>query len=349
MQSFTWHRLEAASTLYRYQPHLGAVSAPAGHVPVLLVHPLPPETGSALAAMFYADGLTELYTHQVRGVDDAAADELARVVEVLLAAHPGQVRVVLVGCAAGGTLARRYLLQGGFSRTAYLFTLGSAHRYSPLICLRDSVVEPYAVPVDLPELCGTSFDGTVIVNLYSETMRQDPDEPGFGMLLPEAINVGVPLPQEALCRHAATYRVLRQHLAGQYWLVAVRLQGLTMRGPASDDRTGPFCFEVNGQRVPFDGVFSVPVDEPFAFDPAMTPLGTLTFPLTQWGRAADIDFRLKDLAPRRGPRRKLLTSLHVALGPDTVSEHVLQDSQGSEIRIQVRCDRPPSLIEAEPT
>lgn len=335
--------------LYRYQRHFAATPPDTAQSPVLLVHPLPPETGSALAQHFLADGLTELYTFQVAAVDDTHAAALRDAIDWLLETHyPGQEQVVLIGCVTGGALARRYVLQGGHRRAAYLFLIGTAHEYSPLAGLPTTVFTPYQDRVDVPVCAGTAcFDQTVIVNLYSETMLRDPDAPGYGVHLPEAINVGVPLQPEALCRHLASYRVLRHHLRGQYWRVSVRLQALTMRAAAADGTIAPFCFEVNGQRAPFDGAFTVQVGTPYTFDPASTPLGTLTVPLTQSGRAADIAFRLKDLGTQRAHRRKLLTSLHIALGPDRISEHVLQDSRGSEIHIQVRCDQPPAFLPNE--
>jgi hypothetical protein len=81
----------------------------------------------------------------------------------------------------------------------------------------------------------------------------------------------------------------------------------------------------------------------FELNPEHALLGTLTFPMMAVGRAVDIDFRLKDLSSRGGQRRKLLTSLHTPLRAGLISEHVLQDSLGSELGIQVRCDRPRTL------
>jgi hypothetical protein len=250
---------------------------------------------------------------------------------------------MLVGCGSGGLLARRYIMLGGYDRVAYAFMLGSTHRHSQLAYLRDTIFEPRSedkddsLPVAAPDL-----DRTVLVNIYSDL------DPAFdGVHLPDAVNVTLPLSQAGLCRDRQTYATMRQYLVGAQWLVTVRLRSLHMRAFAGSDDlyTGPFCFEVNGQRAPFDGHLRAPVEQLFEFDAARTLLSTLTFPLAGTGRAINLDFRLKDLSPRGGPRRMLVASLHTPLRDDLTTEHFLQASLGSEVHIQVCCKRPKAVID----
>ncbi len=317
-------------------------------MPVLFLQPPPLEAGSSLAGMYLEDGFTAIYAYPVQGTDTEAALGLADAVEWLMTTqHPQWQRLVMVGCVTGGVLGRRYLMLSGYERVAYLFTVGSSHRYSPLAYLRGTIFEPRDGSDEPPPVAAPALDDTVMLNIYSEGLGAGAAQAEHGVHLPEAINVGLPLGPEALCRDVLTYRAMRRHLQGQFWLVTVRLKSLVMQGAQEQERTGPFCFEVNGWRAPFDGAFRVPVGVLYEFDPARTLLGTVTFPLTEMGRAVDIDFRLKDLSPVSGRRRKLSTSLHTPLRDDLVSEHVLQDSLGSEVGIQVCCQRPRSVLEAD--
>jgi len=341
-----WRRLDDAQAFYRYQPYMGESEIGTASPPVVFLNPLPVETNNPLAELFWADGFLALYSYATPTDDDETARRLGQDINQLLATqHPAEERVILVGCAGGGLLGRRYVMLGGSLRVAYLFTLGSAHNFSQLAYLGESIFEPYEVVERVRALAPSNLDHTVQVNIYSELLAASPEAMGQGVHLPDAVNVALPIGHEALCRDELTYRVMHQYLLGEQWLVTVRLQSLNMHGDGEDASTGPFCFEVNGLRAPFDGAFRVPLDRRFTFEPARTLLGTLTFPLTAAGRAVDIDFRLKDLSPQRGQRRKLLTSLHTPLRAGVLSEHLLQDSLGSEVGIQVRCDRPQPILE----
>ena len=325
------------------EPEIGPAS-----LPVIFLNPLPVETNNPLAEMFRTDGFLALYAYATPTDDDELARRLGQAIEWLLKSqHPAEVQVILVGCASGGLLGRRYVMLGGSVRVAYLFTLGSAHSFSQLAYLRESIFEAYEGGDGVLALAPSNLDHTVQVNIYSELLAASPEAMGQGVHLPDAVNVPLPIGPEALCRDDLAYQMMRHYLLGQQWLVTVRLQSLNMHGADEDTFTGSFCFEVNGWRAPFDGAFRVPIDRRFTFEPARTLLGTLTFPLTAAGRAVDIDFRLKDLSPQRGQRRKLLTSLHTPLRAGLLSEHLLQDSLGSEVGIQVRCDRPQPLLEAQ--
>jgi hypothetical protein len=345
VHSFYWKQLPDQPALHRYEQHLSGPQINPEATPVLFLQPLPPETGNPLAELFREDGFTAIYAYTVTHTNTEAALALGETIDWLLAQHPnGEQRVVMVGCASGGLLGRRYLMLGGTQHVAYLFTLGSAHNYSQLAYLRGTIFEGRA-GADEPPPVAAPMDHTVLVNIYSELKRRTPGEV---VHLPDAVNVALPLGEEALCRDRLTYEEIRRYMQGALWLVTVRLQKLIMRGGAmADDLTGPFCFEINGWRAPFDGVFRVPVDSPFEFDPTRTRLGTLTFPLTASGYAVDIDFRLKDLTSRLETRRKLLTSLHTPLRAGLMSEHVLQDSLGSEVCIQVRCDQPKPVLDSD--
>jgi hypothetical protein len=349
VQSYFWKRLAADQDFYRYQQHLGDSPANPGAVPVIFLQPLPPELATAMAEMFWADGFNDIYVYMVKAIDNEAALILGEAIEWLMHAyHPEQQRIVLVGSFTGGLLARRYVAFGGYERVAYLFTLGSQHHYSQLAYLRGSIFESREGAEEPPPVAAPALDDTVQVNIYSELAVASSERVNQFIHLPDAVNISLPLGEEALCRDRLTYQAMRGYLQGSLWLITVRLKSLEMRGGVeANTRTGPFCFEVNGWRAPFDGVLRVPLEKRYEFDPARTLLGTLMFPLTAAGRAVDIDFRLKDLSPRTQQRRKLLTSLHTPLHQDLVSEHVLQDSLGSEVGIQVRCDRPRPVLEAE--
>lgn len=316
-------------------------------MPVVFLQPLPLETGTALADMFWADGLTAIYALNIRDTGVRAAEAVGDTIAWLLRKyHPNHDRVILVGCADGGALGYRYVIQGGYQRTAFLFMGGSHPAHSQLAALPAEIFErnaalPQAEPAAVP-LPGQ----TVVVNLYSNQAGTGYRPEQVFTAMPDAVNMALPMEEEAVCRDALTYRAIRQYLSGQLILVTVGLQNLMMRGAVgANGHTGPFCFEVNGQRVPFDGVFRVALEAAHTFDPALTLLGTLAFPITDAGYAVNIDFRLKDLAPAVGQRRKLLTSLHTPLRDGLVSEHTLQDSLGSVVGIQVRCERPLPVLE----
>lgn len=348
MHAYHWKRLDTRQALYRYEPYWqGGASDPA-LMPVVFLQPLPPETVTPMAEMFRADGLSALYTCVVRETDAAAVKALDDTLAWLLrTCHPRRKQAIVVGCAGGGVLAYRYVMQGGYPRVAYLFTIGSQHRNTQLSALGDALFELRATRTG-PLTAAAPVPGqTVIANLYSARMASRLGPENRLAHLPDAVNEALPLEEEALCRDKTTYDLIRQYLAGERVLVHVCLQSLEMRGqPYEDKRTGPFCFEVNGHRAPFDGALRVPLETAFAFDPARTLLGTLVFLRSASGRAVNIDFRLKDLSSLPGgQRRKLLTSLHTPLRAGLVSEHTLQDSLGSVVGIQVRCERPQPVLE----
>ncbi len=343
MDSLHWRRLDPGQAFYSYQPQFGDEGGAAARPPVIFLQPQPLERGSALADLFREDGFADIYAYAVHETGDRAAQALGQGVDWLLAErHANHQRVILVGCGSGGLLGRRYVLRGGCARVAFLFTLGSAHRLSLLSYLSDSVFESQ-IDGEEPLVTAPHLGDTVMVNIYSDLAAAGPAGGGPGVHLPDAVNLALPVSGEALCRDRTAYEHMRSYLSGDLWLVTVRLRSLLMQGEAEDGYTGPFCFEVNGWRAPLNGVFRVPLERRFELNPEHALLGTLTFPMTAVGRAVDIDFRLKDLSSRGGQRRKLLTSLHTPLRAGLISEHVLQDSLGSELGIQVRCDRPRTL------
>ncbi len=306
---------------------------------------------SALADQFREDGLAAVYTCTLNGNNDEAAHSLDEAVEWLLnACHPRQTQVVLVGCAGGGLLARRYVVLGGSRRAAWLFTVGSTHTFSLLSFLDPGVFERQYPETSLPDVESPVVDQTTLVNIYSGLISSR-----RLVQLPDAVNLSLPVEEEVICRAPHTYQVMRRCLRGDFWMVTVRLKRLEMRGaPDAEGRSGPFCFEVNGWRTPFDGVFRAPLQRAFDLDPARALLATVPFPKTNAGRAVDVTFRLKDLTPAASDpgnpqppeRRKLVASLHTPLRADQVAEYALQDSLGSEIVIQIRCDSPRSFLEA---
>ena len=126
---FYWRRLDGHQAIYRYQSQIGRVPPDLSSIPILFLLSPPPDMGNPLAGMFRADGFTEIYAYPVTDVSNEAALELADSVEQLMAMyHPHQARLILVGCARGGMLGRRYVMLGGYERVAFLFTMGSSHR-----------------------------------------------------------------------------------------------------------------------------------------------------------------------------------------------------------------------------
>ncbi|MBN2471306.1 MAG: hypothetical protein JXN59_11320 [Anaerolineae bacterium] len=349
MHSYHWKRLGERQTLYRYEPYWQGGAPDPAVMPVLFLQPLPPETITPLAEMFREDGLVALYTCVIRDTDSVTAKTLENTLAWLLRTyHPRHKQVIVVGCAGGGVLGYRFVMQGGYARVAFLFTVGSQHRHTQLSALGEAFFEGRMTRTG-PLTGAAPIPGqTIIANLCSARMASRLGPENRLVHLPEAVNEILPLEEEALCRDSATYEIMRKYLAGDRLLVHVCLETLQMRGqPIDGERTGPFCFEVNGHRAPFDGVLRVPLEIAYTFDPARTLLGTLAFPYSASGRSVNIDFRLKDLSSQSdGQRRKLLASLHAPLRAGGVSEHMLQDSLGSTVGIQVRCERPQSVLEA---
>lgn len=132
-------------------------------------------------------------------------------------------------------------------------------------------------------------------------------------------------------------------LRGERYRVQLHLDSLTMKAADMDGRVGPFYFEVEGSRSPFDGVFQAVVDHQYQFDDHNTPLFTLAYPTSQ--TSCSLVFRLKDKSRSRPVRRRLFARILVALDEQKMVIHEMQDSEGSKIVLRICCERMPPLVE----
>lgn len=345
----SWEHVETDCSLLSYQSVMNVVSGNAERMPVIFVHAAaPPELCTPLAAHFAADGFTHIYLCNKVGDAEDVVDMIARAVDWLLHTKAPQFeRVVLVGMGESSANARLYMLQGGHEHVAFCFLLGGTHEYTLFSMLEDSFYDPYKERVPESIKVMPRLHHTMMVHIIAGLAGGNgyDREPRY---LPEAVNVSLALDEDGLLQGGSTYEVIRQCLLGRVWLVTIRLRRLLMRRSEAKQAqhvSGAFCFQINGHPTPFDGVFQVPVDASFDFDPDRVLLGTLARPLGAGGPALDIDFRLKDLSPRDGRRRQLITSLHTPLRDGLVAEHVLIDGFGSALGIEVRCEQPIAAIE----
>jgi hypothetical protein len=105
---------------------------------------------------------------------------------------------------------------------------------------------------------------------------------------------------------------------------------------------GPFYFEVNGMRSPYEGIFQAVADHYYDFGDNTIPLATLAHPIDQ--SLVSTVFRLKDGSRTRAVRRRLFAKLLDSLGNDQLIIHEMQDSEGSKITLRIRTQRVPALL-----
>jgi hypothetical protein len=161
--------------------------------------------------------------------------------------------------------------------------------------------------------------------------------------LPEAINVGMNLHPNAVMQSPDVYNTLRAYLRGRVWQIQLQLSSLQMRLGAPGAPMGQFIFEVNGQRVPPDGVFAPPDQTMYDFE-YFTPLGAVALAAKPGVQAANIAFRLREVGRAVHKRRALVTKLHIPLIDGAATDHNMQDNFGSVIKLRVHCNRAPQVI-----
>lgn len=336
-----WIKIEDDLSLFRYS------SRPTRRVsvPILLLHgPMTSHrTWDTLATYLSVNGLDTIYATDI---DEGALQKenlsfLNDVVEWLLEQH--QQQLVLIGHSTGGVLARRYLHRGNHSsEIIYLFSLASPHQqtyFSHIVYVPSEEPIPATSYVRTPDIPQKTF----MINIFGSKIRADFDGTIRGVYLPEAVNYSVNVGHSEIKHHGSVMAEILACLRGERYRVQLHLDSLTMKTADVDGRVGPFYFEVEGSRSPFDGVFQAVVDHHYQFDDNNTPLFTLAYPTTQ--TACSLVFRLKDKSRVRPVRRRLFTRILVALDEQKTVIHEMQDSEGSKIALRICCERMPALVE----
>ena len=256
--------------------------------------------------------------------------------------------MVLIGHSTGGVLARRYLLKlEGTNPILYLFTLGSPHtrtHFSYQVFVPSEDLTPKngtsaaTRVVRTPEVPRETF----VVNIFGNAVGPGFDGTVRGVILPEAVNIVLPLGHAELKYDDRVMNEIAAFLRGERYRMQLFLMSLHMQTQDDDGMVGPFYFEINGMRSPFDGIFQAEVNHFYAFDENSTPLATLAYPMEQ--RLVSTVFRLKDLSRTRPVRRRLFAKLLDSLSDDELSVHELQDNEGSKIALRVHSQIMPALL-----
>jgi hypothetical protein len=277
-----------------------------------------------------------------------AIAQLREVVDWIIGQYQAGTRMVLIGHSTGGVLARRYLLKtDGANPILYLFSLGSPHTrthfsYQVFVPSEDLTQENGALAsmrmVRTPEVPRETF----VVNIFGNAVGPDFDGTVHGVLLPEAVNVTLPLTHSELKNDDRVMQEIAACLRGERYRMQLFLESLHMHTQDGDGMVGPFYFEINGMRSPFDGIFKAEVDHLYTFDENSTPLATLAYPMEQ--RLVSTVFRLKDSSRARPVRRRLFAKLLDSLSDDELSVHELQDNEGSRIALRVHSQQMPALL-----
>lgn len=314
------------------------------------------EAWTTLAGRFAGDGFRYLYGRVLAG-DDAPPAALAQAVDdvlaevgapwLILAAHGEACAHSLhyIESEGGYEKARLFIgLDGRYPVNALSYLEGSLlHRFDEDHPSRTAATLPAAAPPAPPRSMAL-VNQFVAINLYGQAHTSIFQEGTRPVLpLPEAINVGLHLHPSQIMQSPAVFEHLRGYLRNGFWVVQLHLSSFRMRKAAPDAPVGWFYFEVDGQRVPPDGAFAPPDQSTYTFE-HFTPLGTVAIPLTK--AAADINFRLREVGRAAGKRR-MFTTLHAPLAHGKVSDHVMQDSFGSEIRLRVHCIRAPQVMRTD--
>jgi hypothetical protein len=298
-------------------------------------------TWDMMATFLHANGFCDLYAVDMPNVqvDDPTLAYIGRTLERIVQDYPVETPLALMGHSTGGVLARRYLYQNQLPNPIlYVFTLASPHQqtyFSHKVFVPPEAEINYVQTPDIPR-------NTYIINVFGDKLGNNFDGSVRGVYLPEAVNLTFPIGHSELKRHRDVMAAILSFLKGQHFHIQLFLESLLMRGTDGDHRSGAFYFEVDGMRTPFDGVFQAVSDQYYFFDESSTPLSTLAFPITE--RSRNLVFRLKDRSRNRVVRRRLFGHIRVALSDQSDVRHLMQDSEGSEIVVRIRCQQMPSLM-----
>ena len=347
-----WVKFNLDLSLFRYGQ--GEHLRPATHSPVLMLHgPMTSHrTWDMMANTFWNNGFADLYAVDLADnmmSGSQAIEHLSNVVSSILEAYPSKTKMVLIGHSTGGVLARRFLFKSPFAdRVLYLFSLASPHHrtnftHTVYVPPEDDVNITKPTPsgvkvVKMPHIPQDTF----VVNFFGNAVGPDFDGTVRGVYLPEAVNMVLPLNHNSFKHHDTVISEMMACMRGERYRVQVYLQSMYMRHEDQDGLVGPFCFEINGLRSPYDGIFQAEVDHAYYFDEQNTPLAALAF--SQGQALAGLIFRLKDLSRGKNVRRRLFAKLLVSLGTDVTAVHEMQDNEGSKIILRVHAQRMPQLV-----
>lgn len=344
-----WHNVDETLALFRYNTEFEGTGAA---VPVLMLHgPMTSHrTWDTLATYLCANGMDNIYAVDI---DDAymtgalqkdAIYFIGEVVRWLVEHHPEEKQLVFIGHSTGGVLARRYLHRGEYNdRIAYLFSLASPHQqtyFSHIVYVppEDEATDgsmSYVRTADIPPK-------TFLVNIFGSKLGAGFDGTIRGVYLPEAVNYVANTGHSEIKYNNDVLTEILACLRGKRLRLQLYLDSLSMKVADLDGRAGPFYFEIDGKRSPFDGVFQAVVDHQYQFDESNTPLFTLAYPIDQ--TSCTLVFRLKDRSRTRTVRRRLFAKILVALQDGQTVLHEMQDSEGSSVTLRLRCQQMPALI-----
>ncbi|HLA45072.1 MAG TPA: alpha/beta fold hydrolase, partial [Aggregatilineales bacterium] len=261
-----WESINTDLSLYRY---LGDPNR-AKNVccPVLMLHgPMTSHRTWDVMGSFLAEvGIHDIYAADITDVQMGASlrgatDFLRQAVDWILGQYTPDVRLMLIGHSTGGVLARRYLLKTpDVSRISYVFTLGSPHprthfSYTVYVPPEEDIREtPHFLPgsslVQTPDIPQDTF----IINILGNAAGPYFDGTINGVFLPEAVNLVMPLQHAQLKYDDRVKSEILSCLKGERFRMQIFLESLYMRTPDQDGIVGPFYFEVNGMRTPYDGI-----------------------------------------------------------------------------------------------
>ena len=349
-----WDNVQADFSIFQYR-HVTQRPV-ATQIPVLLLHgPMTSHrTWDTLGSFLSNQGFSHVYAPDIDLVQMGASlrpalAQLREVIAWILAQHDPGTRMVMIGHSTGGVLARRYLLKlEGENPILYLFSLGSPHTRthfsyqvfvpSEELASQNGSLEPRVVRT--PEVPRETF----VVNIFGNAVGPDFDGTVHGVILPEAVNITLPLSHVELKHDDRVMDEILACVRGERYRMQLFLKSLHMHTPDEDGMVGPFYFEINGMRSPFDGIFQAEAEHLYTFDDNSTPLATLAYPMEQ--RLVSTVFRLKDLSRVRPVRRRLFAKLLDSLSDDELSVHELQDNEGSKIALRVHSQQMPALIKS---
>jgi len=348
-----WKNIHADLSLYRYEREDSRQVL--SQAPVLMLHgPMTSHrTWDTMGDFLWQQGMSELYAVDIPDVQlgmslRSATEHLRLVIEWILAQHPN-AQLSLIGHSTGGVLARRYLRKTkDTSHICYLFSLASPHtrtRFSYKIYVppEEDAQETRQSTIGSNLLEPSEFSPTTfIINIFGNAVGPYFDGTVHGILLPEAVNMVLPLRHAQLKQDPTVFDEVLACLRGERYRMQLYLQSMFMRTPDEDGMVGPFYFEVNGMRSPFDGIFKAEADHHYTFEENSPPLATLSY-LTDQTLATTV-FRLKDVSRARAVRRRLFAKLLDSLGNDETAIHEMQDNEGSRITLRVRTERMPVIL-----
>ncbi len=334
--------------LYRYRGQ----TAGQVEMPVLMIDlsDTSPGLWDLLGVFLMREGFRHIYVCKLPGKHSMLT--LMRIIErVLGAAHAPWLILMAEGWAAAHAL--HYVEeQKGYNKVHMLVGLNGQYQRNALSYLegsllqRDAGIEPQPPNASLGSPKVVNQFVMLNINGQAPTSYLNPDR--SVLPLPEAVNVELNLHPKQVMRSPKTYDILRPYLQGKVWLIQLHLHSFQMRTGAPDADVGRFFFEVNRRRVPPEGVFAPPDQKRYEFE-NFTPLGTVALAAKPGLQAANISLRLREIGRAAPEKRALMTTLHVPLVSGQASDHHMQDSFGSEIRLRVHCVRAPRIIPADGT